>query len=176
MADETWKPIAGFEGFYEVSSYGNVRGIDRFVMNKWGHMIFHASQNMKCRVVSNGYAHVKLRKDGHGYEPLVHRLVAEAFIPNPLNIPQINHIDGNKANNAVSNLEWCTGSENQLHSRRVLKRVCGRKRRPVKCLETNEIFESSYHAARNKGLKPIKVYHLCTGRIKQTDGLHFVFV
>lgn len=101
-----WKPIKGFEGVYEVSSDGQIRKFDGSVMNQWPN--------------HNGYMLVKLTsaKLGKRAECKVHRLVAEAFIPNPENKPFINHIDNDPANNQAANLEWCTQKENIAHARR----------------------------------------------------------
>ncbi len=100
--DEVWKDIKGFEGLYQVSTQGQVksrRGI------------------LKPYINHKGYLKVCLSKDGVKYKKRVNRLVAEAFIENPLNLPQVNHKDRNKNNNAVSNLEWCTAKENRDHYR-----------------------------------------------------------
>ena len=110
---EKWKPIKGYEGLYEISNLGNVKSLgrtDRF-NKKWGCRI------MKPTYVGKHYKMVRLCKDGKTKNKKVHRLVAEAFIPNPDGKPQVNHIDGNKDNNIVSNLEWVTNSENQIHAR-----------------------------------------------------------
>lgn len=173
---EEWRPIPGYEGYYEVSNMGRVKSLNRYTQSRWGTPIFHKSQMMKCRVASNGYRHVKLTKEGRCKEPLVHRLVAEAFLTNPLNLPQVNHKDGNKSNDVVSNLEWCSQSENQLHSRRVLKRVCGLPRKPVECIDTGEVFETAHHAARAYGLRPAGVYYVCEGRNTHAGGMHFKYV
>ena len=124
---EIWKPIKGFEGYYEVSSYGRVKSLARKVNrdftnmnnNKTGLGLYEVSE----RILSpkkKRYAGVTLVKDGNPSYPNVHRLVAEAFIPNPQNKSEVNHIDGNKQNNNIDNLEWATSSENKLHSMHVL--------------------------------------------------------
>ncbi len=173
--EEVWKPIPGFEGYYEASNMGNIRSLDRFTKNRWGSCTFHKSQLMKCRIVKNGYAHVKLTKDGNKFEPLVHRIIADMFIPNPDNLPQINHKNGDKSDNRVSNLEWCTSSQNQLHSRRVLKRHCGKSRKPVICLETGETFDSLTSAGKTLGINSGGIYYVCEGRNKQAKGMHFKY-
>jgi len=85
---------------------------DGVVTSRFGRVI-------KPQTGKNGYIRVELWENGNGRKHLVHRLLAEAFIPNPDGKPQVNHIDGNKANNALSNLEWVTQSENQKHAYRV---------------------------------------------------------
>lgn len=97
---EQWKEIVNFEGIYEVSSLGQVRRIHK------------DNRSSKYKVLSQdtlrGYKKVTLFKNGIGYKKQVHRLVAESFIPNPLNLEQINHKDENPSNNNVDNLEWCS--------------------------------------------------------------------
>ena len=97
---EVWKPVYGFERLYEVSNKGNVKSLYRY----------------KKRLVpfkqKNGYLSITIYKDGKEYFKLVHRLVALSFIPNPSNKKQVNHIDENKTNNCVDNLEWMTPKEN----------------------------------------------------------------
>lgn len=114
MAVEIWKPVAGFEGLYEVSNMGRVKSlgrIDRF-NKRWEERILWP------HLVGKNYLAVSLCKDGKVSSRKIHRLVAETFIPNPGRKPQVNHKDGNKENNAASNLEWSTNSENQLHARK----------------------------------------------------------
>lgn len=112
MADEIWKPISGYEGYYEVSTLGRVRGVDRTrrMVSKKGleHTAFVKGVTIKPHYDSRGcYQIVGLNKNGKHHTRLVHRLVAETFIPNQDNLPEVNHIDEDKTNNAVSNLEWC---------------------------------------------------------------------
>lgn len=108
--NEIWKPIRGYEGFYEVSSLGNVRSLKRATTN---------GKVLKQGRRPNEYLKVTLCKNNNHKTRAVHRLVAEAFIPNPNNLPEVNHKDGNKRNNSVENLEWVTREENVWHSMEV---------------------------------------------------------
>ena len=100
--EEIWEKSSTAEN-YEVSNLGNIRHLERKI-------------NLKLRDNGNGYKVIGIRVNGKGKNYYVHRLVAQVFIPNPENKPQINHIDGNKENNRIGNLEWCTSSYNLKHS------------------------------------------------------------
>lgn len=95
---EIWRDIDGYEGKYQVSTWGRVRGTSG---------ILKPYENHK------GYLKVGLQKNGKSNKHRVHRLVAEAFLENPKKLPMVNHIDGNKQNNSVTNLEWTTDEENK---------------------------------------------------------------
>lgn len=112
---EKWKPVRDFEGLYEVSNFGRVRSLDRIVKTSRGSRHFH-SYMLSQTTTRKGYYSVLLCKDGKQYTKAVHRLVAIAFIPTKDIGLQVNHIDGNKRNNHVDNLEWCTNSYNQIHA------------------------------------------------------------
>lgn len=106
MTEEIWRPIEGYEGLYEVSSYGRVRSLDMYVRCKSYRL--HKGKVLSPIINTNGYLFVGLQ----GKRFSVHRLVAQAFIPNPQGLPQVNHIDENKSNNNVDNLEWCDAKYN----------------------------------------------------------------
>ena len=113
--EEIWKDIIGYEGIYQISSFGRVRSSYK----RGGSKRYYISNDfvlLKNVIRNNGYCFVTLRKNGCVKQCSVHRLVCNAFIPNPLNNEDINHKDGDKLNNCVTNLEWCTRQYNIKHS------------------------------------------------------------
>ena len=115
---ETWKAIPGFEGNYEVSSLGSVRSLDRIVKRKDGVVVRFRGQVLKARTTDDGYLQVQLSRGDNPKTIKVHRLVAEIFIPNPTELPEVNHKDEDKTNNSVSNLEWCSHGYNSRYGTR----------------------------------------------------------
>ena len=119
--EEVWKDIKNYEGIYQVSNLGRIKALER---------VWYSGRNKSCRKerpehimryrvgVGTGYCLIKLTKDGKEQHCLIHRLVAEAFIPNPNNLPEVNHKDGNKENNRIDNLEWVTSRENKIHAQK----------------------------------------------------------
>lgn len=108
---EIWKDIEGFEGLYQVSNLGQVKALERLVMNNGGLQHKH-ERILKPNASNNTHCIVVLCKEGKTYPRLVHRLVASAFIPNPDSKPNVDHIDTDKRNNHVTNLRWVTQKEN----------------------------------------------------------------
>lgn len=143
---ELWKDVVGYEGLYQVSNLGRVRSLPNS-----HHLDSIIMRQSKGKV---GYMRVPLAKNKTHRMKLVHRLVAEAFIPNPKNKPQVNHKNGRKDCNIVSNLEWATRSENQKHAYRELGRVNkgGCRPRPIICVEMGRVFESVIQASRVTGI------------------------
>lgn len=129
IQEEIWKPIPEWEDLYEVSTIGNVRVIKLIYKsyNDNNPTIKYISK--KLTLNDRGYPHTSFSRHGFSKSVYVHRLVADTWLPNPDNLPQVNHIDGNKQNNNIHNLEWVTCSENMIHCTRVLKRGYTTKRR-----------------------------------------------
>lgn len=125
------KPVFGYEGYYEVDQFGRVFSLDRVITVKDGDRVYEkpiAGKQMKQAMHDKGYKIVSLTKDGKTKMHFVHRLVAEAFIPNPDNLPQVNHKDEDKTNNFLENLEWCTNEYNLMYGtarQRQAKKVRG---------------------------------------------------
>jgi hypothetical protein len=114
---EIWRPAPKYKGFYEVSNHGHVRSLNRYVTRSDGVRQLQKGKLLKPWK-ANGYMSVELHKDLISQTYRVHRLVAAAFLLNPENKPAVNHIDGNKVNNHLGNLEWCTSKENIAHAYR----------------------------------------------------------
>lgn len=142
---EQWKDIKGFEDFYLVSSLGRIMSIAPGRAKTKGRMLAPRKDGYK-----DGYLSVRLYKGGTSVYKRIHRLVAEAFIPNPEMKTQVNHKDGNKRNNAVENLEWATASENVVHAHLagLNKHSGGGSAKPVVCVETGKVYASAVEAAR----------------------------
>jgi HNH endonuclease/NUMOD4 motif len=173
---ETWKTIKGHEG-YEISSLGRLKAKERKVYYKDGRVGVFKERVHKPMTTKKGYYKYHLssnKKEGYRTGKLAHRLVAEAFIPNPKDKPQVNHKDGNKKNNDVSNLEWATNSENHQHklennlypSTHIPKRV-GKFDKDGNLLET---FDSIYAAAKSMGAKQWQVSRVVKGERKTFKG------
>jgi hypothetical protein len=113
---EIWRDVVGFEGFYKVSNLGNVKSLDRIVVPTNRDNYLREGKRLTKTIDSFGYERVGFTLNSKTVNKKVHRLVSETFIDNPYNYPHINHIDGNKANNHYSNLEWCTSSQNSIHA------------------------------------------------------------
>ena len=134
---EVWKDIEGFEGIYQVSNKGQIKSLDMEVKYPTGTI-----RIQKGRILSRGkrnwYHRVNLCKNGKSYPYHAHRLVAAAFLLNPDAKREVNHIDGDKTNNCISNLEWVTGSENMKHAFKTglnSFKVLGDSRKPIIMLD-----------------------------------------
>ena len=170
--DEIWKDIQGYEGKYQVSNTGLVRSMN------FNH-ITGLVKTIAQKTDRYGYKVVQLHNNGERKHITVHRLVAKTFIPNENKLPQINHIDGNKSNNSVLNLEWCTGKENMEHGRKngLFKNteIASIKRRiEVTCASKTsgyiEYFPSQSHAAKAIGATVSEISEVVRGNRKSTHG------
>ena len=121
--EEIWKDIEGYEGLYQVSNFGRVKSLDRVVFSKrWGGLYMHIKEFiMLPQKTQTGYLRLELYKEGKSKKHKVHRLVAQAFIPNPENKPQVDHINGLKTDNRAENLRWSTAEENRANPNTLIK-------------------------------------------------------
>ncbi len=116
---EVWKDVIGYEGYYKISNFGRIMTVRRIAnITKFGKATTMIINQRLGAITINkqGYPCAILTINGNTKRCLIHRVLAQAFIPNPENKPLVNHIDGNKRNNNYKNLEWCTASENTIHA------------------------------------------------------------
>ena len=164
---EVWRDVTGYEGLYKVSNKGNVFSVVR--KDSMGREC--GGRTLKQLRDKVGYLRVTLYKNDARKHKFIHRLVLEAFVPNPNNYPEVNHRDEDKANNCVENLEWCTSKYNNNHGTRIEKsaRTNSKKIRAVN-VETGEVltFNSGVEAI-NKGYSRA-VYEACNGIYRDSNG------
>lgn len=115
MEDQEWWPVIGYEGYYEISKAGKVRGVKRLVVIPTGLRTIY-SRELAARINTDGYVEVRLSKEGKTKTNFLHKLLANTFIPNPNNKAEVNHINGIKTDNGIENLEWVSHSENMIHA------------------------------------------------------------
>lgn len=172
---EIWKDIEGFEGMYQVSNMGNVKSLKRTIWNsgKGCYRTVH-ERILKANKNNDGYLQVQLHQDGKRERYLVHRLVATAFLPNPDNLPQVNHIDENKENNCMDNLEWVTCKENANHgtrNKKISKPVIGIDMVTGLIVE----FPSAKEAKSKLGIAQSHICHCLKGRQKSSGGFAWYY-
>ena len=174
--NEIWRLYREFD-FIEVSTLGRVRTLDRVVSNGKGTRV-EKGMILKQWLNKGGYLRVAFRKDSKLVNKPVHRLVAQTFIPNPDNLPQVNHKDCNPQNNSVSNLEWCSHKYNIEYREKYGKSSAEVSGCPVYAvnLDTLEIskFESQREAGRILGIVNQSINSVLKGRLKTTHGYVFV--
>lgn len=174
-----WKPYPEYP-FIEANQFGQIRTKDRYVMCKNGRKQFVKGRVLKQHPNNGGYMRVGVSVDGKRMNLLVHRIVATCFLPNPNNLPEVNHRDNNPANNTVSNLEWCTSQYNTAYREKYgvsAKEVTKVLRKPVIAvnLETFKVFyfESQNEASRQLDVDRRHVNNAINGLRKTTGGYWF---
>ena len=182
---EIWKPVVGYEGVYEVSSFGRIRSLDRITSyisrtqegKEYTTTHTHKGKLMKQHNNHFGYKVIALRKDGKYRTYMVHRLVADAFLFNPNNYPVVNHKDENKQNNCVDNLEWCTQQYNINYGSGNLRRINTRNQnksyhyqREVGQYTLDGVLIKKYPSASDTGYCRESIRDCCNGRQKTAYG------
>lgn len=182
---EIWKDVKGYERLYQVSNMGRVKSLKRTVKaangenRAFNERILTLHKNKCTERHPRPIYHVELWKENKRSVYFIHRLVATHFIDNPEGKPQVNHIDGNRENNAVTNLEWCTNSENVKHAyKNKLIRVHGCKPIKGKNLITQKTmeFESIEQAARILNGNPDAIRSALKGRTKSSCGYEWQYI
>ena len=153
------KDIKGYEGLYAITSCGKV----------WS---YRSKKFLKSCKQSTEYLAVTLCKDGTRKSYTIHRLVAEAYLPNPNNLPQVNHKDENKTHNYINNLEWCDNTYNVNYGTRN-KRVGRARSKTVICVETNIVYHSPTEVEQTLGIDASSIHKCCKGKRHTAGGYHW---
>lgn len=185
MENEIWKDIEGYEGLYQVSNKGRVRSLDHTTFHKNRHGTFNLSQysgGIKAqRLFKCGYMYVILNKEGTPRTFRVHRLVAQAFILNPENLPHINHKNEDRTDNRAENLEWCDSKYNNNYGNRSRK-LAVTKCKGKKVAHIDEqgkilaIYSSPRAAQDALGIDRNRISFVACGFGKHVKGMRFIYV
>ena len=177
---EIWKDISGYEGYYQVSNLGNVKSMERMVERKNNET---GNLSLKSRILSlntypKGYKKVTLRKNNTSKSFFGHRLVAEAFIPNPNNYPYVNHKDENPSNNHSDNLEWCTNEYNMSYGT-LGYRISLAKSKQVFQFDLDGNFLNTFYgvnvASRITNISSTSIVNCCNGASRSAGGFLWSF-
>lgn len=168
---ELWLPIKGFESSYLVSNTGKIKSIDRIIDRGFSKL------PLKGKLLSpgnnSGYLYVILSKGKISKTVQIHRIVAETFIPNPNNLPCVNHKDENTLNNCVDNLEWCTKSYNNSYKEARIKAAIKFRKPILQYSKNGEFIKEWTHAGaveKELGINARSIYECCKGRCKTSGG------
>lgn len=175
VQNEIWKDVVGFEDNYSISSLGRVIRKESVFISSNGR-IRKFKERLLGGCLNKQYHFVALQKPGVSKKYPVHRLLAIAFVPNPFNLPQVNHINGIRGDNRVENLEWVTNEENSRHSREVLGKDTGIQNRvPIICTNNGVRYESIVEAAKLIGISKNNISNVLRGRHSHTFGYKFKY-
>lgn len=163
---EEWVDLPGYEGLYQVSKTGYIKSLPR-----------KGTQGgiMRGHLDKKGYVIITLRKDGVQSSKRLHRLIAETFIPNPDNLPEVNHRNENKVDNRVENLEWCTSAYNHEYGSRTSRAAqsCGKA---IVCVETGVKYQGAKWAATELNLDPSAITKALKNPNRTCGGCHWKYL
>lgn len=176
--EEIWKDIEEYEGLYQISNLGRVRSLNHFRENRQGGY----EQKGRIRKIYNSktYSYIRLSKNGKTKTYTIHKLVANVFLEKVKGKKYINHIDGNKHNNKINNLEWCTSSENQKHA--LTTGLRNKNARAIKIMQctiegkTIKIWESLMEASRKTGIKEGAISNCINQKGKTAGGYKWIIM
>jgi hypothetical protein len=171
--EEIWKPVVGYENAYEVSNLGRVRSVDKYVNHNPSGMALRKGQIRKQILTKDGYCRVSLWDKYKGRYFAVHRLVAMAFIPNPDNLPCVNHKDENPQNNRADNLEWCSVLYNGGYGTKGLR--CSKSQSKQVAQYDKEgnllkVYIGPVYAEKETGINQCAIRNCCLGHSKTAGG------
>ena len=179
MIEEVWRDITGYEGYYQVSSEGRAKSLERTFIDKIGRERYVKECILKPVIDRYGYLSVSLYADGKQKKLRVHRLVCEAFHENHDNKPDVNHINENKTDNRAVNLEWCTAKENCNHGTRN-ERSAKKRSKPVGQYtldgELVKIWPSVMETERQAGFSNGNISQAANGKFKQAYGFIWKYI
>lgn len=180
---EIWKDVPGYEGLYQVSNLGRIRSYEKYKRAGRHTSVYYCpSKIIKSFSAGVGYQRVNLFKDRKGRQLSVHRLVAMAFIPNPDNLPQVNHKDEDKTNNRLDNLEWCTAKYNSNYGTHPYRLTVKGRKKPKKSKEVGQYtksgeligtYPSICEASRKAKVDRGSISNAINGRYLQAGGYYW---
>lgn len=168
---EIWKDIPGYEGLYQASNLGKIKRI--LFINRT--TIKKQEKILKIYINKSNRCYVSLHKNDKRKNCLIHRLVAQAFISNPNNLPQINHIDGDPTNNNINNLEWCSAKENIIHAYK--NNLLNQDYRKKKIIRSDgKTYDCAYTASKDMNVSVCSIRDVLKNRINTCKGYSFKYV
>lgn len=174
MQNEIWKDVIDYEGLYQISNYGKVKSMKRCLGRSNGKDLNLSEKLLTCRIDEHGYRKTQLWKNNIPKSIRVHRIVAFAFVKNPNEFNEVNHIDGNKLNNNSTNLEWCNSAHNQSEAIRLgLKKCIAIKR--IKNGIVQKRYNSIQEGSNDSKVSKSSIFRCLNGKVKNPKKYFWVY-